>query len=123
MAQIDQTRNIINSEGISQIGGKETGACETVKTNHQITIKNDQANPILTTAKKCDTLTFTDKETANLDITFESAEQNKTYAGLSLLEVQKGHSQTITLSELGTFQFQNSLNPSEIGSFKVVKQK
>ncbi len=118
----DQARRIVDNEGIYQVGGETTGACHSVRTNHVITIKDGKTLPLLTIAKKCDTLTFVDKDTANLDIGFGSARLNMPYAGLSSVAVPKGHSKTITLSELGTFQFHDRVRPLVIGSFAVFEQ-
>jgi cytochrome o ubiquinol oxidase operon protein cyoD len=117
---LDQTRRIIDNEGIYQVGGKKTGACHTVLMNHVITIKNGMTDPILTIAGQCDTLTFINNTGAGLEISFGTQHLSKLYAGLSAISVPKDHSKTITLSELGTYQFHNQLQPAMTGSFAVV---
>lgn len=119
---VDQTRRIVDNEGIYQVGGLTTGACQKVRANHVITIKNGKTEPLLTIAEKCDTLTFTDKDTSNLSIAFGSAHLSVPYAGLKSIEVLKGHTKTITLSELGTFQFHDKQRPLVLGSFAVFEE-
>ncbi|MBC7708373.1 cytochrome o ubiquinol oxidase subunit IV [Polaromonas sp.] len=120
---LDQTRKIIDSEGIYQVSGELTGACQGRHTNHQIVIKAGKSSPILTIAAKCDTLTFVNKDAVDGQIMFGTRTKQTTYAGLDKLAVRKDHTKTISLSETGTFKFYDSLRPVVSGSFAVVDDK
>jgi cytochrome o ubiquinol oxidase operon protein cyoD len=119
LSPADQTRRLVDSEGIYQVGGSLTGACQGRHTNYQITIKGTKTEPLLTVAGKCDTLTFIDNTPSNLEITFGTSKNPAVYAGLYSVTVPKGHTKTITLSQLGTYQFHDSTNAKIVGSFAV----
>lgn len=119
MQPSEQTKKIINDEGIYQINGELTGACQRQYTNHQIHFKDGQAVPSHTEAGKCDTLTFISEDGAEAKITFGTFPDSSSYAGENNLSVQKGHNETITLSETGTFEFYDHENPQVKGSFTV----
>lgn len=120
IAPADQTRRLVDSEGIYQVGSRLTGACQGYRANHRIVITNDKTTPLLTVAGQCDTLTFTNNDTTNLQLTFGTHEQHAVYAGLTDFPLPKNHSKTITLSELGTYQFHDHMRPGVTGSFAVV---
>ncbi len=119
LSPADQTRRLVDSEGIYQVGGELTGACQGRHTNYQVIIKGTKTEPLLSVAAKCDTLTFIDNSAANLEIVFGTSKNPKVYAGLNSIAVIKGHSKTITLSQLGTYQFHDNTNPKIVGSFAV----
>lgn len=117
----EQTKKLINDEAIYQIGGEETGACEGQHTNHQIVIRNNQPEPMNTTAQKCDTLTFITEDDVDRIIGFGTHPNHETYAGETELIVLKGRNKTITLSETGTYRFHDRKMPAMAGYFTVVK--
>ncbi len=117
MSPTEKINKIVNDEGIYQIGGKETGACEELFSNHQIVIKEAQVSPVYTFANKCDTLTFINEDTASKIITFGIYPNQGVYAGEIEIEVKNGRTETITLSETGTFQFYDRLQPETNGGF------
>jgi cytochrome o ubiquinol oxidase operon protein cyoD len=119
MTPDDQTKKIISDEGIYQISGEKTGACQSTKVNHKVTIISGQATPRHTVAAKCDTLTFIAEDGASHKVTFGTYTQVTPYVGETTLVVQKNHSQTITLSEPGTYQFYDQLQPELSGDFAV----
>lgn len=119
MLPTDQTKKLINDEGIYQIGGKKTGACQAQFTNHTITIKDGQVYPLHTEAGLCDTLTFKSEDKVTRDITFGTHHHNKAYAGETELLVRNGRNKTITLSESGTYLFYDHSQPEITGSFTV----
>lgn len=123
IAPADQTKRIIDSEGIYRVGGQLTGACQGQHANHQIIVKADTSTPLLTVADKCDTLTFVNADTSNVIINFGTRDQGTAYAGLTDVAAPKGRTKTITLSELGTFQFHDKRRPGVGGSFAVVDPK
>lgn len=116
----DQKKKLIDDEGIYQIGGAKTGACQGQYANHKITIKNDQINPLYTDAQKCDTLTFINEDNDARKLTFGSHPEHGVYAGETEIEVRKVRSKSITLSESGTFKFHDDdVRPEITGSFTV----
>jgi cytochrome o ubiquinol oxidase subunit IV len=118
---IDQSKSLVEGEGIYQINGEYTGACHGQYANHQVTIINSLATPEHTNAKKCDTLTFINKDSVQLEITFGAHPEHKSYAGESVYVVRSGKNKTITLSESGTYQFHDHLQPMVAGGFTVTQ--
>ncbi len=114
MQPSDQIKRIINDENIYQVNGNKTGACQQLNTNHQIIILDGYAKPFTVTAKKCDSLTFINKDSASKNIKF-----NSTYAGETNLKIEKNKTETITLSETGTYSFYDTFNEATVGSFTV----
>ena len=123
MTTLDQTKRIIDSEGIYQVSGERTGACRTLHTNHVVVIQDGKVNPSLTVALKCDTLTFIDKDTVDVQLNFGTRSKRAPFAGLTGIALRKEHTKTITLSQTGTFSFYDNGRPSVTGSFAVVGDK
>jgi cytochrome o ubiquinol oxidase operon protein cyoD len=119
MQPSDQTKKLINDEGIYQVGGELTGACQGQHTNHQVTISRSEASPVHIKASKCDTLTFMSGDNKAHQIAFGAYPQNLSYAGETKLAIQKGYNQTITLSESGVYQFYDALQAQVSGDFTV----
>ncbi len=119
MMPSDNIKKLTNDEGIYQIGGEQTGACQGQHASHKITIKNGQVSPLHTDARKCDTLTFINEDDAAREITFGTHPQHGVYAGEAELAVRKGRAKSITLSEAGTYQFHDHLQPETAGDFTV----
>jgi cytochrome o ubiquinol oxidase subunit IV len=120
MGPSDQTKRLVDSEGIYQIGGEKTGACKELQVNYRITIKAGRVSPLHSVARKCDTLTFINEDSEVREITFGSHPEHGVYAGKTELVVKKGRSKSITLSELGTYKFHDHLNAEVAGEFSVV---
>lgn len=119
MSPSDKIKKLVNDEGIYQLGGEATGACQKIKANHQITILNGQVSPLHTSADKCDTLTFINEDGVAREITFGAHPQHGAYAGEIEIVVKKGRSETITLSDAGTYYFHDHLQPDTAGTFTV----
>ena len=113
----DISKKLVNDEGIAQIDGKKTGACDTLGTNHQIIFKDGKVSPEHTVASKCDTLTFISEDGIVRNVTLTDV-----YAGQASLPVSKGHNETITLSETGTYRFRGGTGSSASGDFTVAPQ-
>lgn len=122
MTPLDQVSKLTNDEGIYQIGGEKTGACQGQHANHKITIKNSQASPLNTDARLCETLTFINEDNEEREITFGTHPEHGVYAGETELVVRKGRAKTITLSEAGTYNFHDHLHAEIEGSFTVRTQ-
>jgi cytochrome o ubiquinol oxidase operon protein cyoD len=120
MGVMDQEKKLVNDEGIAQINGKLTGACQTTLVNHQVVIKNDAVSPRHVTANKCDTLTFVSDDGLSHAMTFGTYPAHGSYAGDSELDVRPGKTKTITLSESGGFNFHDHERPEIEGSFLVL---
>lgn len=116
----DQIKRLVNDEAIYQVGGQKTGACQGQHSNHSVTLKNGQISPLRTLAIKCDTLTIINEDKISRIITFGSYLDHQVYAGLSEIQVRKGLSKTITLSETGTYQFHDITRNGTSATFIVV---
>jgi len=121
MVPAEAAKKLIEKEGIYQINGEKTGACQGVHSNHKVTIKNDIVTPVYIEARLCDTLTFINEDEKSREMTFGSHPRHASYGGESELAVRKGRSKTVTLNELGTHQFHDHLDPGVAGSFTVIE--
>jgi cytochrome o ubiquinol oxidase operon protein cyoD len=119
MAPNDQSKRLVDNEGIYQVSGQKTGACEGQHTNHRVKIGNNQMEPKQTTASKCDTLTFINEGKEAREIMFGQHDEPLVYAGLTEVVVRKGRAKTITLSETGTYEFHDTTNHQISGEFIV----
>lgn len=121
MVPAEASKNLIKKEGIYQINGEKTGACQNLHVNHQVTIVDGRVSPVHIQARLCDTLTFINKDSQSREMTFGTHSEHSTYAGDSELAVRKGRNKTITLNELGTYQFHDHFDSSVAGSFTVTQ--
>lgn len=119
MAPADASKKLVEKEGIYQIEGARTGACQGIHANHQITIEGGKFSPVYTEAKYCDTLTFINKDERVRVIAFGPHPDHDNYAGEYLLNVKKGRNKTVTLSDEGTYQYHDHLEPNVKGYFTV----
>ncbi len=119
MQPSDQVKKLINDEGIYQVDGQKTGACEGQHANHQVIIKDGLVNPVHSQAQLCDTLTFLNEDSYTRDMAFGEHPQHGTYAGESELIVKKGQNKTITLSESGTYKFHDHFHEETAGTMTI----
>ena len=120
MAPMEEAKSIVNDEGIYQIDGRKTGACQKTGTNHEVMIKDGQVTPSLVEASKCDTITFINEDPAARDMVFSGVDTgHESYAGMSDVSVYKGRHKTITLSDTGAYQFFDRQDAKTQGSFTV----
>lgn len=117
----DQVKVLVEGEGIYQVGGEKTGACQGQHANHLVTIKSGIVIPLYTDAKKCDTLTFSNQDQEVRELTFGEHPEHKTYAGETEYIIRSGKNKTITLSESGTYRFHDHLQPDTAGYFSVTE--
>lgn len=120
MSPSDKIKKIANDEGIYQVGGKETGACQEIQDNHKITITGGQISPMQTEANKCDTLTFINETPNELVLHFGIYPQSAVYAGETEVAIRAGRSETLTLSEAGSYTFYDHADPNAYGQFTVL---
>lgn len=121
MAPSEVSKKLVEKEGIHQISGEKTGACQGVHTNHRINIKDDQVSPVHIKAKYCDTLTFINEDNQAREMTFGSHPAHGSYGGESKIPVKKSRNKTITLNQTGTFRFHDHFNANVAGSFTVIQ--
>jgi cytochrome o ubiquinol oxidase operon protein cyoD len=119
MTPTEQVLKLANDEGIYQVNGHKTGACEGQNPNHQITITSGTAVPAMTNTNKCDTLSFINRSGHTVAITFGTSSAPSPYAGESGYTILAGQSQTINLSQSGTYKFYDAKTPTTTGSFTV----
>jgi cytochrome o ubiquinol oxidase subunit IV len=119
MQPSDQVKKLIADEGIYQVGGKETGACQQLRINHKVTISNGKVTPLHTDAHLCDTLTFINEDNTVRDIAFGPHPEHQNYAGVSEVTVRKGYPKTITLGQSGSQIFHDHLEETVTGNFNV----
>ena len=115
MSSSDVTIKLAEREGIAQVGDEKTGACQGLKENYKVIIKNGDVTPVSTQAHLCDTLTFVNEDADTHTLVFGP----KTYGGEESQTVYKGHPESITLNQTGYFTFQDHRYTSVIGYFTV----
>lgn len=113
------TKRLAQDEGIAQIGGQKTGACQGVKDNHKVVISGGKISPTYTKAHRCDTLTFVNEDNQKRLIAFGVHPGHEAYGGQEEELVRKGYPKTITLNETGNYTFHDHLSPAVSGSFSV----
>jgi cytochrome o ubiquinol oxidase subunit IV len=121
MGPTEVTKKLAQDEGISQVGGAETGACQGVKENHKVTITDETISPAITRATRCDTLTLINETEKTRDVVFGSYPIRESYGGEDKVTVRGGYPKTFTLNETGTFNFYDITNPKTTGSFSVTE--
>ncbi len=119
MSPSEVTKKLSQEESIYQVGGEKTGACEAIKTNHKITIKNKVVSPSHTLSKLCDTLTFINEDGSTHTVVFGVYPQTTNYGGNAKISIPKSYAKTITLNQAGSFRFYDELDPQVSGSFTV----
>jgi cytochrome o ubiquinol oxidase operon protein cyoD len=113
------SKKLIEDEGIYQIQGQKTGACQGQYTTYKITIKDGVPSPSHIDAHKCDKLTFINEDDKTHYIMFGTLEHPEAYAGEDMLTVTKRRAKMIVLSETGTHRFHDHLNSKTAGDFTV----
>lgn len=119
MTPQEYTTKLAQDENISQIGGKDTGACNGNKDNHVVVIRDDEVRPVLTEANRCDTLTLINEDDKDREITFGTHPQHESYGGLDTIELDGNRPEIITLNETGSFIFHDHLDETVFGRFTV----
>lgn len=121
MSPQEVTKRLAQEEGISQVGGEETGACQKIKESHIVTIKNGQVSPMRTEAHLCDTLTLINEDDRVREITFGAHPRHDSYGGEAEKILRKGRPKTITLNQAGEYTFHDHLEPEATGHFSVAE--
>jgi cytochrome o ubiquinol oxidase subunit IV len=113
------TRKLAQDEGIAQIGGEDTGACSEIFDNHIVTIENNKISPVHTKAKRCDSLTFINKDDIERSMKFGPHEGHESYGGLYEIDLDDKRPETITLNQAGDFEFHDHRNVTIYGHLSV----
>ncbi len=122
MSPEEKSIKLAEDEGIYQLNGKKTGACRGVYQNHKIIIRDGVVTPGFVEARQCETISFIKEDNIPRAIAFGSHPQHLSYAGETELKLHKNRANTITLNQLGTYQFHDHLNPETAGYFAVKPQ-
>jgi cytochrome o ubiquinol oxidase operon protein cyoD len=121
MSPDEAALKLAQDEGIAQIDGRETGACQGNKDSHTVTIKDGVVSPAYVTAHRCDTLTIINADDRVRDIAFGTHPKHESYGGESEVVLRNGKSETITLNQLGEFLFHDHFAPTTAGRFSVTE--
>jgi cytochrome o ubiquinol oxidase subunit IV len=116
---IEASKKLIEGEGIYQLGGEKTGACQGTHPRHKVTIKDGLVSPPSVAAHMCDSLTFINEDGTAHKIRFGLPPNNEPYGGEVEVTVTNGRPKTITLNEEGTHMFYDYLRPEITGNFTV----
>lgn len=119
MVPTEISKKLIEKEGIYQLDGEKTGACQGVHPNHRVTIIGGKVTPLYTEAKLCDKLTLINDDNIEREITFGPHPQHGSYAGEDKLKLINGRGKTIILNQAGTYQFHDHFDPRVTGNFTV----
>lgn len=120
MSAMQTTTKLAQAEEIYQIGGAKTGACQSVHTNHQVTISFGKVSPLHTQAHLCDTLTFINQDHLARSIAFGPHPEHQLYGGEYEVTVRARFAKTITLNQAGAYLFHDHLDPKITGNFTVL---
>lgn len=116
----DVTTKLSQDEGIAQVGGEKTGACNDIGTSHKVTIRDGKVTPFNVNAKLCDSLTFINEDSRVRDIAFGPHPSHLVYGGEIEVTVRKGYPKTITLNQTTRQMiFHDHHDPSTFGTFSV----
>ena len=119
MSPVDTTAVLSQNEGISQVEGKKTGACQNIGSEHTVSITDGVVSPPSIAAHVCDTLVFVSNDIQPREIAFGPHPTHIPYAGIDELLVSKGHGNMLILSVAGTYHFHDHQDPTVSGTFTV----
>ncbi len=99
--------------------GSESKQCQVHGVAHQAIIKSGDVTPEHTSAKLCDTLTITNKDTTIRIIAFGKHDHHQAYDNITEKVLGKDQSLTITLNRSGSYIFHDHDQETVAGSFTV----
>lgn len=123
MNPMDATTKLAQHEGIAQVGGKKTGACDNIGENHKVFIKDGVVTPSHTEAQLCDSLSFINQDSVAHEMAFGTYPNHELYGGESGPTVRSGRPETITLNQTGDYTFHDHHDESVSGTFTVKPQQ
>ena len=121
MVNSDVSKYLAEKEGIYQIAGEETGACQGIGLKHTITISNSMTSPMQIEAKKCDSITFLNEDGKERKIRFGSPPQSGTYGGQYEVTLRPERGKNVILNQAGTYKYYDYLEPDVTGGFTVTQ--
>ncbi len=119
MTPAQMSEKLIEDEGIPQIDGEKTGACQGPHKDHMVVIKDGLVTPSHINAKVCENLVLINEDGKVREITFGSHPSHDVYAGEYDIPLRKGRAKTVILKEAGTYNFHDHFEPTVTGSFTV----
>jgi cytochrome o ubiquinol oxidase operon protein cyoD len=121
MVPTEISKKLIEKEGITELDGVKTGACEGVHTTHKVTISEGKVSPNHITAGYCDRLTFINEDSTVREIAFGSHPLHGSYAGETDIALRNGRPKTIILNQSGTYEYHDHHDPDVGGHFTVLE--
>jgi plastocyanin len=91
----------------------------TVGHHYVIVIRDSTVNPDRIVTKLCDTITFTNEDNVTRELAFGAHENHVPYDGVTERALHEDQSLTITLNQIGTFEFHDHDHDEVAGSFSV----
>ncbi|HLZ14361.1 MAG TPA: hypothetical protein VKQ34_00025 [Candidatus Saccharimonadales bacterium] len=93
--------------------------CEGTHGAHTVLIQHNVMTPVHTSAHHCDKLTITNMDATDRLVAFGPHEHHVAYDGVTDQLLLQGQSLTITLNQIGTFNFHDHLHDEVAGDFTV----
>ena len=121
MSPEEVTKKLAQKEGLDQVGGVKTGACQDKGETHKVTISGVYVDRPHISAKLCDTLQFVNENDKEIVITFGTHPNHGSYGGENAYVVSKSRPAFVTLNQLGEHLYHDHLEPTISGSFSVVE--
>lgn len=122
MSPEEMTTRLAQDENIALVNGKETGACQGNEANHMVMVSATSVSPGMVEAHRCDTLTLINDSSDVRKFIFSQKSDTVSYGGVDSVTVRGGHSETITLNEIGDFTFRDTSDPGITGTM-IIRQK
>ncbi|MFI5271211.1 MAG: cupredoxin domain-containing protein [Candidatus Saccharimonadales bacterium] len=100
---------------------KASDVCPHIGKTYTVTIKDSVISPKNTDAKKCDQITFLNKDNVTRNIAFGPHEHHVPYDGVTERLLDQNQSFTITLVSVGQYHFHDHFHDELTGTFSVEK--
>lgn len=89
--------------------------------HYTITIKDNKVSNTSLKARKCDTMTITNKDSIEREIAFGPHDHHVAYDGIKERELHQGESVTVTLNKMGAYYWHDHLHDEIDGNFAVTE--
>ncbi len=86
---------------------------------YKVTIQDGKVSDDHVSGKRCDTITFMNKDSTAREVAFGPHEHHMPYDGVAERVLSKNQSLTITLDQTGSFQWHDHLHDEVVGYFTV----
>ena len=94
-------------------------SCRTILATHEVTIYHGRIAASHTQARLCDRLTITNEDERLRLIAFGQHNDHQPYDGVTEKVLSQNQSLTITLNQIGTYEFHDHLQDELVGYFTV----